>query len=498
VSAVARKTGMKEGAACEACHSGAHTTFAAGEAKMDRVRHGLSGFTLDAPHDKAQCSDCHAPRNPGNGSPAAADLAAFKAAHPGRSADACRVCHGDPHGGRFAAASGDDCLACHDRHSFTPAAFGIEQHARTSFALTGSHAAVGCNECHKQTMPVKVVTAAAQRPVEKVASARVFHGTSGACESCHRDPHDHAFDRPGLAVPAGCERGCARCHTTNVFAEVRSSGFDHAQWTGFALEGAHARSSCTSCHVPRAKADAAGRTFGKVSDHFRGSPERCATCHADAHKGFFERPEIAARLAGRGDCAQCHSPESFRDVAPGFDHERFTGFALEGAHARQACTTCHAETKSKDAAGRAFGFAKVDAKTAASDCRACHVDPHQGGFDRASLPRAVDGRQGCLRCHSTESFDDTSRSGFDHAKWTGFALDGAHARATCESCHAPRTAADGRAKILGKASGTDCAACHADPHVGQFARSGSTDCARCHSTDVFDAGHFGISSILCG
>jgi hypothetical protein len=34
---------------------------------------------------------------------------------------------------------------------------------------------------------------------------------------------------------------------------------------------------------------------------------------------------------------------------------------------------------------------------------------------------------------------------------------------------------------------TACSACHADPHVGQFASGGPTDCARCHaSTDSFE------------
>lgn len=496
VHAAALKTGVKDGAACEACHPSSHTTFAASEAKMDPARHALSGFPLDAPHDKARCTDCHAAADVGAAAPA--DFAAFRSAHPGRSADACQVCHGDPHGGQFAEVAGANCLACHDRHSFAPHSFGIAQHARTHFALTGSHAAVSCNECHKETRPVDVVSAAAQKPVSEKLSARVFHGTSKNCESCHRDAHDRWFARAGLDEVVAGETGCARCHTTNVFAEVRKPGFEHGKWTGFVLEGAHARSDCTSCHIPSARADDAGRTFGRVADHFKGPAGRCSTCHADAHRGFFERPEIAANLAASGagrptspaDCAQCHTQESFGETAVAFDHGQFTGYTLEGAHARQACTTCHAPSAVKDASGRSFGFSRVGARAANKDCRACHLDPHQGGFDRAAAPGRVDGREGCLRCHTTESFEGTSRAAFDHKLWTGFALDGAHAKATCESCHVPQAAADGRAQLFGKAAGTDCAACHADPHVAQFAKNGSTDCARCHTTDAFDAGHF--------
>jgi hypothetical protein len=94
------------------------------------------------------------------------------------------------------------------------------------------------------------------------------------------------------------------------------------------------------------------------------------------------------------------------------------------------------------------------------------------------MPAEVDGNRGCLRCHTTESFDAASTS-FDHMRWTGFALEGAHARATCASCHAPAAGADRNA--FAPARGTTCQACHEDPHVGQFARNGATDCSRCHA-----------------
>ena len=62
---------------------------------------------------------------------------------------------------------------------------------------------------------------------------------------------------------------------------------------------------------------------------------------------------------------------------------------------------------------------------------------------------------------------------FDHAKETGFPLDGQHAasRGKCASCHKTRS--------FLKLS-PSCASCHADVHKGAL----GADCATCHSTAV--------------
>jgi hypothetical protein len=60
---------------------------------------------------------------------------------------------------------------------------------------------------------------------------------------------------------------------------------------------------------------------------------------------------------------------------------------------------------------------------------------------------------------------------FDHARDTGFALDGLHAplAANCAACHKTRSFLT---------ASTACASCHADPHTGALGPS----CANCHST----------------
>lgn len=78
----------------------------------------------------------------------------------------------------------------------------------------------------------------------------------------------------------------------------------------------------------------------------------------------------------------------------------------------------------------------------------------------------------CAVCHSAEAWTPARVSAqFDHAK-KGFALSGAHAQASCRSCHASLD-------FHGAAS--ECASCHKDIHRGEL----GTDCSRCHTPRNF-------------
>jgi hypothetical protein len=463
VQAITARLAVAAGASCASCHPVEGGPFATPRA-LSPEEHALSGFTLDKPHDQVACAKCHAKlATPAHGEAA---LAAFRAAYPGRSPDACEACHADPHGGQFRDGrwAGKGCIACHERLRFDPPRFGVPEHAETAFALTGKHADAACAGCHAKA---------------HAGEPRRFRGTASACAACHADAHRGFFAaaaRPELAARAG---DCAECHGTASFAEVPAQRFDHAAWTGFALEGKHQDARCESCHAAAAQRDETGRAFGRVVT--QGPPQACGSCHADAHRGFFARAPGAVAHAGQ-DCAQCHTARGFSPVAPErFDHARATGFALEGAHLRAACTTCHPRSAQPDERGRTLGFAADRLHGSFQDCRTCHADPHGGEFDRPGRPVALEGRTGCLRCHTQETFREVEPARFDHAQWTGFALDGAHARARCESCHAVSAQPDAQGRRFGRAHGGRCTDCHADPHVGQFADKGRTDCARCHS-----------------
>jgi hypothetical protein len=267
-----------------------------------------------------------------------------------------------------------------------------------------------------------------------------------------------------LAGPGG-PVACVACHAAADarFASppARLGPAEHVR-TGFSLERPHAGLACADCHRP-GTAWAARFPGRRASD--------CRACHGDPHRGQFDRASARA-------CTDCHAPDAF--VPSAFDaaaHAR-TRFALTGAHEAVACDRCHAPDP---AAGGAKRFVP-----ATTDCAGCHADPHQGLFDGPDRPPQVAGRSGCARCHDTSRFDAITLPAEEHARWTGFALRGAHARAACADCHRPDAASPRR---LGRAP-SRCDECHADPHAGQFRGARGTDCARCHSEQGFVPSRF--------
>jgi len=466
-------------ASCATCHQAGDASFARPHAQLEPALHALSGFELIPPHDKASCEQCHTANPLLPAAPATANvLDSFRALHPGRGPDECKACHSDPHAGQFNEGlfAGQNCRACHSELTFTPAAFTLADHARTQFPLTGTHEALACSECHAQPSPT---------------APRQFHGTATECASCHVDAHRGFFDRAGMPAIFKGEAGCARCHTTDTFGPVETRPFDHEHWTGFALTGAHARGACTDCHVKSSVADNAGRRFGRVEDRFKGPVDQCATCHADVHFGQFDRPGLALRTALGAGCARCHDNDSFDGARESFAHAAWTTFELTGAHARADCEVCHERRDHPDANGRSFGLVTERFVGPADRCDTCHMDVHDGAFDRPGLQAVEATRNSCARCHTTEAFNAVPKKSFDHGRWTGFALEGLHTSVACTGCHMPTETDTKAGRHFGRARGTSCQDCHADPHVAQFAVDQRTDCARCHAVDTgFTKPHF--------
>jgi hypothetical protein len=399
LAAAGELAGSAPDASCTSCHRPEHATFTDERLAAGKAWHACSGFGLDAPHDRAACSDCHG------------DGGDFAARHPGRRADDCRVCHGDPHQGQFDAGpfAAAGCIGCHARSEFTPHRFGIEQHARTVMPLIGRHAEAACERCHL---------------LPETGSPRRFAGTPQRCDQCHRDAHAGFFDARARAAELPAAGKCALCHEAHAFAQ--SDSFEHERWTGFALRGAHAQERCESCHARAGEPDAAGRTFGRAAGN------DCAQCHADPHAGRFAR-------GGRTDCAQCHAETSFRTVQR-FDHGRWTGFALQGAHAKAACTACHTPAPESRSLQRARG----------ARCADCHADPHAGQF-------AVAGAVDCARCHRDgEQFTELA---FNHEIQSRFPLGEAHGALPCAACHLPESIA-GAPVVRYRPIAHACADCH--------------------------------------
>ncbi len=443
---------------CTTCHEDPHKgemavacTSCHGQEKWDALHSDdhVRFLPLVGGHGDVGCRDCHAEG-------AEFSLETLGTAEEEPRGRVCIACHESKHAPSFvekAAALaksevGASCVTCHaaDHETFRDdrlSALTVEQHAASGFALAAPHDAQKCVDCHDPAL---------------ADFAKRYPGRDAdRCSACHDDPHGGQF-----AAGAFASGDCLACHAREHFEPHTFDVEQHAR-AAFALSGAHTALECSECHfVPRADAPR----------EFNGTPAGCVECHGDAHDGFFD---LAA--SEPASCVQCHDTVHFADVAK-FDHAVSTGFAIEGAHAQEACESCHVLTEKPDDFGRRFGrvaehFGKF------SGCVTCHEDPHEARFDVRGLPREIDGRRDCARCHVATSFRSL-RADFDHGRWTGFVLRDEHARAACSACHAPLRAPDEHGRTWQAAAGPECIDCHVEPHAGQFRVDDETDCARCH------------------
>jgi hypothetical protein len=354
------------GKKCENCH-------AESKWKIVRFDHERDAhFALREAHGRIECGACHK-----------APL------HTKKMPTTCVGCHkkDDVHKGRY----GADCQTCHTETRWKKVIFNHDRD--THFALRDSHRSVKCEACHSGPLHDK-------KPPSTCngchARKDVHRGTLGKrCESCHLETRwkatrfDHAknTDYPLLGMHAKVQ--CKACHADGTFRKKlktecvschrkddvhsgqqgarcegchsesswKTARFDHST-ARFALLGSHQKVVCTECHTTM---------------RFRDAPRACVSCHRkdDAHKG---------RLGAT--CNTCHNARDWRIWD--FNHHKNTGFPLDGAHRRLACSTCHTRPGDK-------------VHTAGGRCVDCHDrdDVHHGGFGND-----------CGRCHLTSTFRD--------------------------------------------------------------------------------------------
>jgi hypothetical protein len=422
---------------CQGCHT-EHQGRDADIVKFvtEQFDHQHTDFPLRDAHTTVACAGCH------------------KNGKKYREAEkTCVACHknDEPHQGQL----GTDCAACHGSITWLNAKF---DHSKTKFALSNKHAEVACVGCH---------------------AGNRYKDTPTQCVSCHAPDDVHQNSRGN---------DCAQCHSTISWTTAK---FDHAKETGFALNGAHARTDCVSCH-----------TTGRMEDKI---PKDCYGCHKaqDSHAG---------RMGQK--CEQCHGSTDWKTVR--FDHVRDAKFALTGPHAKLSCDTCHTANVATQKLGTTciscHRAQDAHAGQLGNQCDQCHVadtwrgevrfDHDLSDFPLVGLHVTVP----CEQCHLTQQFkdakpdcvschqsDDVHKGGlgkqcatchnsngwniwtFDHNKSTRFALTGAHAKLECAGCHR-RPASEVKLS-------TDCGSCHVrdDVHFGQFGRQ----CQRCHTTISF-------------
>lgn len=334
-----------------------------------------------------------------------------------------------------------NCLSCHaDFHQAKMSSNCAEchnfdswknakafDHNQTKFPLRGKHKTLKCEQCH----PTQLVNG---RPAQK------FTGLAfGNCNACHTDVHNNRFGQ-----------NCKQCHSEESFHNVKGiDAFDHDK-TGFKLIGKHKQVACKECH--------------KTSLTAPLKHDRCTDCHTDYHRGQF------AANGKSPDCNQCHTEQGYTPSQFGIDKHNQTKFKLEGAHVATSCTQCHRKDMTKDWSFRNIGLRCVD----------CHSNVHKNHISEKHMPN-----EDCTLCHSVSSWKDVQ---FDHSK-TGFKLEGAHAQQTCSACHYRLNDKKQKQQQF-KGTATDCEACHADEHAGQFAVNGKTNCKKCHGSDSFKIATF--------
>lgn len=198
---------------------------------------------------------------------------------------------------------------------------------------------------------------------------------------------------------------------------------------------------CEKCH----------QSFNKS-----GLSQLCLDCHDEIRfdrnnkKGFHGLNPLSSTKS----CNTCHTDHLGRDAdiismqVDIFDHQH-TNFPLQGKHVALECSSCH-DLDQK--------YREVD-----SQCVSCHKDDdfHNGALG-----------QECESCHQPQSWQ--KRETFDHST-TNFPLEGLHAEAACNSCHAGQ---------VYEFEQTTCITCHkaTDVHAGK----NGEQCDTCHSVEGWD------------
>jgi len=386
------------------------------EPSQEKFDHSTTGYKLEGKHSSLKCADCHKSELI-----KAEDVLKYAQTQKTRHVlsttflglgTSCDACHADVHANEF---KEQVCQDCHNQTDWKVARATYDHDLRTNFPLRGAHKKVDCAKCHKD--------------VQETVGKFQVHQFSGlkfdVCTNCHEDHHKGAFGS-----------NCLKCHTENTFKQQELSGaFDH-QATRYPLVGKHAIVPCEKCHTAK--------------DRFKpaSSFDQCSDCHADYHKGVFQKPERETT------CEQCHHVRGFFPALFGVKAHAKTNFPLDGAHLAQPCIFCHKKNDQP-----VYHWNKLN-------CVSCHESVHGEQFKRYDQDD-----QWCESCHVSAAWSTLL---FDH-KNTQFPLTGKHSTLKCADCHKPV-----QEVVAYENTPLSCVKCHDDKHSSQFKKR---ECKDCHGTD---------------
>src|SRR5206468_4272539 len=102
----------------------------------------------------------------------------------------------------------------------------------------------------------------------KAGRGASYRGLPRKCGGCHDDPHLGQFR---LTEPV---LECDACHSTSAF---KIASFDHASLARWELTGAHAKTTCSGCHMLAVLAKE------QKTVRWRLPSADCQVCHANPH-----------------------------------------------------------------------------------------------------------------------------------------------------------------------------------------------------------------------
>ena len=408
---------------CSLCHKGGDWQSLVNDFTFD---HGTeTGVPLVGAHQDAECLRCHNDRGP---------VAMF-------ADKGCAGCHEDIHQGDL----GPNCIDCHNEFNWRPTEI-IAKHAATRFPLVGSHAAVGCWQCH---------------PGSDTGN---FSGTSTECSTCHGDMLASTV-APGSTAPdhfaQGWTSNCDKCHIPTTWS---GGGFNH---TGFALTGAHASATCNACHtgggysgLPKDCLSCHTTEFNTADNHVAQSfPTDCTLCHSTSTWSGANFNHGAVGISS--GCNDCHSADFVVPTNPNHVTLNFP----------TSCELCH---NTHSFAGGTLNHAQLGIT---NNCAFCH----QPEYNATTSPNhmASGFPISCQDCHTTNMWEGAT---FNHT----FPINsGKHNNLSCTECH----------KTPNNYAAFSCTHCHDhsksemdDKHLGEVGGYvwSSPACFNCHKDGKAD------------
>jgi hypothetical protein len=212
---------------------------------------------------------------------------------------------------------------------------------------------------------------------------------------------------------------------------------------------------------------------------FLSGPTLCTKCHDAAKKpaGF--------------KCLSCHADirKSLEEKRAGL-HSSLIGNDRSG----RGCKHCHSEHRGSNVSLIHWSNAP---------CSTCHEDVHKGQFAGTRYGNR------CENCHTVNGFKPSTFTLVRHRE-TRFPLAGAHEAIVCAECHKNSQETFPARQAQFHFNDLSCAACHSDPHRGEFSQRMSAlkpdgnpaGCAACHSTrgwhELSGFDHSSTSFVLAG